>query len=234
MKLLSLLSIVALPLFAQAPTPAKPAVPAKPDVILIGGISQKDVASIREVIVQIRAALPDVEFLLTTGAFGSTDPRNAEALAKAPHSGTGAYGEALRKLAEEERCAFLDLTTPWRDYILSSKLHPHLFYRDIVHANEHGEQILSKILMSFWNPSKPKTTGRHTAPPAGASEFFPGENWEVVSETRALVIEVDAKQSPSFHARRIWYNWGLSGCNNERYVQGNVTFQAVALSGEKP
>ena len=32
MKLLSLLSIVALPLFAQAPQPAKPAVPAKPDV----------------------------------------------------------------------------------------------------------------------------------------------------------------------------------------------------------
>ena len=31
MKLLSLLSIVALPLFAQAPVPAKPAVPAKPD-----------------------------------------------------------------------------------------------------------------------------------------------------------------------------------------------------------
>ena len=32
MKLLALLSTIALPLFAQAPTPAKPAVPAKPDV----------------------------------------------------------------------------------------------------------------------------------------------------------------------------------------------------------
>ena len=39
---------------------------------------------------------------------------------------------------------------PWRDYILSSKVHPHLFYRDTVHANEPGEQILSKILMAFW------------------------------------------------------------------------------------
>lgn len=130
-------------------------VPAKPDLIYLGGISQKDVESIREVIAQIRAAQPDVEFLLTSGAFGSTDPRNADALAAAPHSGTGAYGEALRKLAEEQRCAYLDLTAPWRDYIVSSKLHPHLFYRDIVHANEHGEQILSKILMSFWKGADP-------------------------------------------------------------------------------
>lgn len=130
-------------------------VPARPDVIYLGGISQKDVESIREVIGQIRAALPDVEFLLTSGVFGSSDPRNADALAAAPHSGTGAYGAALRKLAEEQRCAYLDLTAPWRDYILSSKRHPHLFYRDIVHANEDGEQILSKILMSFWAPPAP-------------------------------------------------------------------------------
>jgi lysophospholipase L1-like esterase len=125
-------------------------VPAKPDLVLIGGISQKDVAGIREVIRQIRAALPQTEFLLMTGAFGTTDPRDAQALAGAPHSGTGPYGAALKQLAEEERCAFLDLTPPWRDYLLSSKLHPHQFYRDVVHANEYGEQVLSKILLSFW------------------------------------------------------------------------------------
>jgi len=34
--------------------------------------------------------------------------------------------------------------------IRSSKLHPHLFYRDRVHANEFGEQILSKILIEWW------------------------------------------------------------------------------------
>jgi hypothetical protein len=30
--------------------------------------------------------------------------------------------------------------------------HPHVFYRDRVHANEIGEQILSKILMAFFKP----------------------------------------------------------------------------------
>ena len=95
-------------------------------------------------------SLPQTEFLLTPGAFGTTDPRDTDALAAASYSGMGVYGEALEILAQEQRCAYFDLTTPWRDYILSSKVHPHLFYRDTVHANEPGEQILSKILMAFW------------------------------------------------------------------------------------
>lgn len=125
-------------------------VPRKPDLVLIGGISQQDIASIREVIRQLRAGLPKVEVLLATGTFGTADPRDARSLAKAPHSGTGPYGQALKKLAAEEHSAYLDMTTPWAEYIRSSKLHPHLFYRDAVHANEFGEQILAKILMAFW------------------------------------------------------------------------------------
>jgi lysophospholipase L1-like esterase len=129
---------------------AENVVPRKPDLVIIGGISQKDLESIREGIKQLRAALPEVEILLATGTFGSTDPRDIEALAKASYSGTGAYGTALKKLAAEERCAYLDMTTPWAEYIRTSKLHPHLFYRDVVHANEYGEQILAKIMLAFW------------------------------------------------------------------------------------
>ena len=46
---------------------------------------------------QLRAGLPEVEILLATGTFGTTDPRDPVALAKAPHSGTGAYGERSRR-----------------------------------------------------------------------------------------------------------------------------------------
>jgi hypothetical protein len=42
------------------------------------------------------------------------------------------------------------MRSAWIEYLLSSKVHPHLFYRDPVHANEFGEQILSKILLSFF------------------------------------------------------------------------------------
>ena len=50
---------------------------------------------------------------------------------------------------------YLDITTPWAEYIRSTKLHPHLFYRDVVHANEAGEQILGKIIMAFWTVEEP-------------------------------------------------------------------------------
>jgi lysophospholipase L1-like esterase len=133
---------------------AKYIVPAKPDLVYIGGISQKNISSIREVIRQIRLELPNVEFLITPGAFGTFDPRDAESLALSSHSGTGVYGEALEMLAKEQNCAYFNLTSPWREYIISSKQHPALFYRDIVHANEHGEQVLAKIMMAFWNSGK--------------------------------------------------------------------------------
>lgn len=129
-------------------------VPRKPDLVLIGGISQGgEIDNIRTVIHQLRAALPDVEILLATGVFGSqADPRIPEELAKAPYSGTGDYGLQLMKLAAEENCAYLDMTTPWAEYVRSAHVHPHRLYRDRVHANEYGEQILTKILMSFFRP----------------------------------------------------------------------------------
>jgi len=131
---------------------AKWIVPRKPDLVLIGGISQGgEIEKIRTVIHQLRAALPDVEILLTTGVFGSqADPRVPEELAKASYSGVGDYGVQLKKLAAEENCAYLDMTSPWAEYVRSAGIHPHRFYRDRVHANEYGEQILSKILMSFF------------------------------------------------------------------------------------
>ena len=141
--------------YKEAGRVARVILPRKPDLILIGGISQKDVESIREVIRQVRDGLPEVEFLLFSGTFGTADPRDPEALSHAPYSGTGAYGGALKKLAAEERCAYLDMTTPWAEYLRSAGVHPHRFYRDVVHANESGEQILGEILMAFWGDAGP-------------------------------------------------------------------------------
>lgn len=131
---------------------AKHVIPRRPDLVFIGGISQRDIESIRTVIRELRSALPEIEILLASGTFGTVDPRAPEELVKAAHSGAGAYGVALKILAAEERCAYLDMTTPWAEYLRSAKVHPHCFYRDRVHANEYGEQILSKILMSFFQP----------------------------------------------------------------------------------
>ena len=79
---------------------AKVVVPRNPNLVLLGGISQQDVASIREVVQQLRAALPEVEILLATGTFGTADPRVPEELAAARHSGTGEYGKELRSIGQ--------------------------------------------------------------------------------------------------------------------------------------
>lgn len=57
--------------------------PHRPDLVLIGGISQRSVDDIRDVIRQLRVALTEVEILLFTGAFGRTAPRDEVALARA-------------------------------------------------------------------------------------------------------------------------------------------------------
>jgi len=160
-------------------------IPRRPDLVFIGGISQSDTGSIREVIHQLRAGLPEVEILLASGAFGTVDPRDPEALARAAHSGTGVYGRALRSLAAEEGCAYLDMTAPWAEYIRSARVHPHLFYRDVVHANEYGEQILSKILLAFWTAAEPA----------------PGESGGS-SKTSWLVRLIDPPES-GFFAKRL-------------------------------
>lgn len=51
----------------------------------------------------------------------------------------------------------------------------------------------------------------------GYRQFFPGETWEVVPKLKEIKLAIDERQSPSFHARRIWYNWGLWGYNDEPY-----------------
>ncbi len=127
----------------------------KPDLVIIGGISQGgDIDSIREVIRQIRgSAQPDI--LLMTGAFGTVDPREAGFLDGDGVRGTP-YNRSLVKLADEVGAAFLDLETAWGAYVRESGRELASFKRDAVHANEQGEQILGHILANFLSyPPRP-------------------------------------------------------------------------------
>ena len=132
----------------------------QPDLVVIGGISQRDdVASIRDVIRQIReASQPDI--LLMTGAFGSVDPRDAAFLdGDGVHSAP--YNRNLETLAGEVGAAFLDLETAWGRYVRDSGRELDSFKRDPIHANEQGEQILGHILANYL--SYPPRPGRPAA-----------------------------------------------------------------------
>jgi lysophospholipase L1-like esterase len=124
----------------------------KPDLLMIGGISQReDVDSIRAVIQQVRAQ-QSPEILLMTPVFGAMrDPHIAKWTFDIPADPPD-YRYRLRQLAEQERCGFLDLTGVWWRYIQQSGKVPGWFMRDAVHANERGFQILGRILERFFAP----------------------------------------------------------------------------------
>ncbi|HTN76494.1 MAG TPA: DUF4838 domain-containing protein [Pirellulaceae bacterium] len=62
---------------------------------------------------------------------------------------------------------------------------------------------------------------------AGYRQFFPGETWEIIPHVTELSFAIDAHEAPAFHARRIWYNWGLWGYNDQPYHQWCVRNRAV-------
>jgi hypothetical protein len=62
------------------------------------------------------------------------------------------YRNRLRRLAEEEKCGFVDMTGPWWQYVRDSGKDYGWFQRDRVHANDRGFQILGRILEKFFAP----------------------------------------------------------------------------------
>lgn len=125
----------------------------KPDLLMIGGISQRDdVESIREVIRQVRAA-QEVEVLVMTGAFGTMDPRTDPKWTYEVGPPGSGYRSALKAMAAEEKVEFLDMTGPWGQYIRDTKDQAlGSFKRDRVHANDRGKQILGRILEAYFAP----------------------------------------------------------------------------------
>jgi len=65
----------------------------------------------------------------------------------------------------------------------------------------------------------------------GYRQYFPGPTWEVVPEARDLKVAVDARESPDFYTRRIWYNWGFWGYNEGPYRAWCRRNRAVAGLG---
>jgi len=124
----------------------------KPDLLMIGGISQRDdIDAIRSTIRQVRAK-SDCDILLITPVFGTFNEKRIKENPPEPIPGT--YRDNLRKLAEEEKCGFFDMTAPWMAYMTSSGMDSMWFMRDVVHANERGTQIIGRLMEAFFAPEK--------------------------------------------------------------------------------
>jgi hypothetical protein len=127
----------------------------RPDLVIIGGISQRhDVASIRECMKQIRAESP-CEFLLMTGPYGVADPLSAADWRKRLDGGKEEkYAAELKSLADEFKAEFFDIQLAWGEYLRKAKKPLDFYKRDVVHANAEGEAVLARILDQYFAPAK--------------------------------------------------------------------------------
>ena len=125
----------------------------KPDLVIIGGISQRgDIDSIRDCIRQIRAG-SSAEIFLMTGPFGQADPTTGPDWRKSLDGGKDEkYAKELKALADEVGAEYFDLQLAWGDALRKTGKPLTFFKRDAVHANAEGEALLGMILEQYFAP----------------------------------------------------------------------------------
>jgi acyl-CoA thioesterase I len=122
-----------------------------PDLVMIGGISQRDdLEAIRECVLEIQESC-ESDVLLMTGPFGRVDPHDASQWDEILNC-SDAYSLGLKTLADELDVQFLDIRQAWAEYVRVEERPVEEFKRDVVHANDQGEQILGRILLQYFTP----------------------------------------------------------------------------------
>ena len=101
-----------------------------PDLLIIGGISHRDdTESVREVVRQVRAG-SRCDILLVTGVFGRVDPDDDTQWSFAVDPTGKDYRARLRRVADDERTGFFDMTAYWGKYVRESGKGLKWFKRD--------------------------------------------------------------------------------------------------------
>lgn len=122
----------------------------KPDLLMVGGISQKDdIEAIREVLTRARREL-GCEVLLMSGPMHDDwrvyDPAVPDKELSAQSRPRQEFYIAEEKLAKELDVAFIPMDDIWHKYLGASRKPWRWFHRDKVHADDRGKQILGRIL----------------------------------------------------------------------------------------
>lgn len=138
--------------FQQEPNTWCAAVRQRPDLVILGGISQVDSEATRQIIRQIRQ-YSNSDILLLTPAFGLRDPSDPAAWSYQVDAQIDPQRAALVVVANEEKVGLLDMTGEWGKYVNDSGQKVEAFKRDIVHANPEGEQIEGRILLNHLTPN---------------------------------------------------------------------------------
>lgn len=128
-----------------------------PDLVLIGGISNRDdIDAIRDVVLQIRTARPQTEFILMTGAVNLQSLPAGSSLQLNESDGT--YEARLARLADELETGFINMRGAYDEFVVeANRLRPDInqawFQRDPIHANDYGRLVLREIITMFFRPA---------------------------------------------------------------------------------
>jgi len=120
----------------------------KPDLLIIGGISNNDIDAIRRVVIMSQEQI-GCEIILTTGPLGDDlrkyDEKNRKQ--NLPKQFIPPIESVLlkQKLAAELNVGFVDLATQWYNYLGNSQKPWQWFNRDHVHGNDRGKQIVGRL-----------------------------------------------------------------------------------------
>lgn len=118
-----------------------------PDLLIIGGISNKgNVSAIRNVIRKVKRKI-NPEIIVLNEIFGESEkPHNNLNLSLSHYDGRNSYSYKLTDLAKKENFEFFDISTLWRMYLKSAKIPYEFFLRDKIHPNDYGRTILAYFL----------------------------------------------------------------------------------------
>lgn len=126
----------------------------KPDLLIIGGISQKeDINAIRRVVEMTQEQI-NCEILLLSGPLGNDWRKYDEKYLTLELSEQKWQGSsfALEKeqFASRMDIEFINLAQIWHDYLGKSQKPWQWFHRDRVHGNDRGKQIVGRIFEKYF------------------------------------------------------------------------------------
>jgi hypothetical protein len=137
-----------------------------PDLLIIGGISNgynvKHLKYMRIVIEKAREHI-GCEIMVISGPVSSDvrkwDKNNPDqALPQQVPSKEllklSPFYQEMEEMCKEMKVEYLDMYTPWHQYIGASGKPYMWFHRDIYHANDQGKQILGRMLEGYFSPKE--------------------------------------------------------------------------------
>jgi hypothetical protein len=124
----------------------------KPDLLIIGGISQKGKDKSVGTVIEMAKKL-GCEVMVMTGPMYEDWRKYDKAkpgIALAAQTWTpDPFGKKMQKIAQDANVEFFDMKTIWHLYLGASTKPWSWFHRDRVHANDRGKQIIGRIIARY-------------------------------------------------------------------------------------